>query len=65
MRDVSRRSSSTSRPCGAHPLARRDARARRTALLKTRNVYAFIAPLARAGAAASERATFAKNDFTF
>ena len=24
-----------------------DARARRTALLKTRNVYAFIAPLAR------------------
>jgi hypothetical protein len=28
-------------------------------------VYAFIAPLARAGAAASERATFAKNAKNF
>jgi hypothetical protein len=34
-------------------------------LLKTRNVYAFIAPLARAGAAASERATKRKTTLLF
>ena len=54
-KNASHRSSSTWRPSGARPLVRRDARARRTALLKTRNVYAFIAHLARAGAPASER----------
>ena len=54
-KNASHRSSPTWQPSGACPLARCDARARRTSLLKTRNVYAFIAPLARAGAAASER----------